>query len=203
MRKRRVFPHLNRCSNQCVSRAIFFAERPNCATFRMFYSREMMNRSRLWQASQFFIFAAILLPGCGGESKQSGLVVVNVLDKVLYEDCHITGSINIELDCLEKEFSTIEKDAEIVLYCSNFQCSTSEYVAKQLRKQGFEHVSVYEGGTAEWYQAGLPVEGPHEQAYLSKPLRHIDDGEQSDISVIAMHELAQKMNVISKDNMAA
>ena len=150
-----------------------------------------------------FRSATILLPGCWGESKKSGLVVVNVLDKALYEDCHIAGSINIQLVDLEKTFDTIEKDAEIVLYCSNFQCSTSEYVAKQLRTQGFERVFVYEGGTAEWYQAGLPIEGPHEQVYLSKPSRHGANVEQSDISVITMHELAQKMNVMPRDNMAA
>jgi len=135
------------------------------------------------------------LPGCGQEAKKSGLVVVNVLDKELYDDCHITGSINIPLDELDQKMDTIARDADLVFYCSNYQCTGSGYAAEKFREKGFENVSVYEGGTAEWYQAGLPITGDHLKAYLSKPLHKFEDEEESSIPVITMDELAKKMNV--------
>lgn len=156
-----------------------------------------MNIYRSFTISALSVFTLLwVLPGCWAEQKHSGLVVVNVLDKEFYDDCHIKGSINMPLDDVEKKMNRIDKNAEIVLYCSNYQCSTSEYIAQKLRANGFENVSVYEGGTAEWYQAGLPVEGPHVQAYLSKPSSKMVQDEEQDIPIISMEELAQKMNVL-------
>ncbi len=139
----------------------------------------------------------LLLSGCwwGANEKKTGLVVVNVLDKKFYDDCHIKDSICIPFEMTEQCVDTIDKNAEVVLYCSNYQCTSSEYVAQQLLKKGFSNLCVYEGGMAEWYQQGLPVEGPHKQAYLSKPCRKLSYDEQSNIRVITANELAQKMNV--------
>ena len=142
------------------------------------------------------IFAGlVLLPGCWGEEKKSGLVVVNVLDKELHDDCHIAGSINIPLDQLDPKMNSIAQDADIVFYCSNYQCTGSEYAASKFLKKGFESVSVYEGGMAEWYQAGLPVEGKHLKAYLSKPSQKGPDEDGSSIPVITMEQLAKKMKM--------
>src|SRR5574342_286397 len=82
------------------------------------------------------------LPGCWQNSeKQKGLVVVNVLDKDLYDDCHIKGSINIPFEIIEEQaVAHIDKNADIVIYCSNYQCSTSEYAARKLRGLGFTNV---------------------------------------------------------------
>lgn len=135
------------------------------------------------------------LPGCDQEAKKSGLVVVNVLDKELYDDCHIADSINIPLDELDQKMNTIRRDAEVVFYCSNYQCTGSGYAAEKFRAKGFENVSVYEGGMAEWYQAGLPIKGDHLKAYLSKPSQKFEEEEPSSIPIITMEQLAKKMNV--------
>ena len=139
-----------------------------------------------------------LLPGCGetakAPEKKSGLVVINVLDKDTYEDCHIAGSINIPFDSIDAALSTIEKDAEVVFYCSNPMCSASGYAATQFQKAGFENVSVYEGGTAEWYQKGLPVEGASCSDYLRQPVAHVES-EEGAVKVISAEELAKKMGL--------
>ncbi len=156
----------------------------------------------------------VLLPGCWEkpcEEKKAGLVVINVLDKDLYEDCHIKGSINVPFEMIEEYAQQLDKNSEIVLYCSNYQCATSEFAAQKLRQQGFAKVSVYEGGTAEWYQLGLPVDGPHTQTYLSKPCKQCSfeqaDGSSSDkenaIEIISVHDLAQKMGLCVKCENAA
>jgi rhodanese-related sulfurtransferase len=139
-----------------------------------------------------------LFPGCGetakAPEKKSGLVVINVLDKDTYEDCHIVGSINIPFDSIDAALNTIEKDAEVVFYCSNPMCSASGYAATQFQKAGFANVSVYEGGTAEWYQKGLPVEGASCSDYLRQSVAHVET-EEGAVRVISAEELAKKMGL--------
>lgn len=136
-----------------------------------------------------------LLPGCGETAtpaKKSGLVVINVLDKDTYEDCHIAGSINIPFDSIDAALDTIEKNAEVVFYCSNPMCSASGYAATQFQKAGFANVSVYEGGTAEWYQKGLPIEGASCSDYLRQPVKPVEH-EEGGPRVISAEDLAKKM----------
>ena len=152
------------------------------------------------------VFLGALLPGCWNEQKpekMSGLVVVNVLDEEFYNDCHIKGSVNIPFEKVDELAETIDTDAQVVIYCSNYQCTSSEYAAKMLRKKGFSSVCVYEAGMAEWYQKGLPVEGERKKAYLIKPSRQLAQDASSEIPVISTHELAQKMKATSKDSTAA
>ncbi len=153
-----------------------------------------------------FLFLMPLLPGCGEGQKQekkSGLVVVNVLDEELYNDCHIPGSVNIPFEKVDELADTIDQDAHVVIYCSNYQCTSSEYAAKKLRVKGFSDVCVYEAGMAEWYQQGLPVEGEQKKAYLKKSCPQLSQGGSSEIPVISTRELAHKMKVSSKLTTAA
>jgi rhodanese-related sulfurtransferase len=138
---------------------------------------EIMNVIKRYAFFSFVAFLAVL-PGCwSGSSTQEktkikGLVVINVLDKAEYDDCHIRGSMNVPFVQI-KEYAqdSLEKDADIVLYCSNYMCSSSGFARKQLIELGFQHVTVYEGGTAEWFQKGYPVDGPALQPYLQKVMQ--------------------------------
>ncbi|HZW61847.1 MAG TPA: rhodanese-like domain-containing protein [Candidatus Babeliales bacterium] len=140
-----------------------------------------------------------LLPGCGCSTKKEeavkkqGLFVVNVLDKAMYDDCHIKGSIQIPLEEVERFAASLDPEkAEVVVYCSNYMCTSSEYAVKKFLALGFKHVWAYEGGMAEWYQLGLPVEGPAQQPYLSKKVEKPAD-EAHTIPVITAQELAAKL----------
>lgn len=151
---------------------------------------------------QLFLIVGLiaLLPACWNDQKQgkkTGLVVVNVLEQELFDDCHIKGSMNIPFEKIDELADTIDKGAQVVIYCSNYQCTSSEFVAKQMRSQGFSDVSVYEAGMAEWYQKGLPVEGDCKKAYLKKTCSKFAEDDVSEIPVISTQELAKKMQVIS------
>jgi len=144
----------------------------------------------------------IMLPACwwsdGGNKleKLRGLVVINVLDRTLHNDCHIKGSINVSLEDLERYAqSRIDKDADIVFYCSNYMCSSSGFARKRLAQIGFKNLSVYEGGTAEWYQLGYPVVGPAESSYLKKKMRAPDEKEPY---VLTAQELKKKIDEYEK-----
>lgn len=145
------------------------------------------------------ISSLFILSGCDifkkQQPKKTGLVVVNVLDKELFDDCRIKGSINIPFESIEMCDTIIDKDAEIVCYCSNYFCSASGQSCKILKEKGFSRVFAYEAGTAEWFQQGYPVEGPCKSSYLTK---HVDPVAEhdSEISLITTRELAQKMGIM-------
>jgi rhodanese-related sulfurtransferase len=146
------------------------------------------------------LISILCLPGCGNmqqepktaTQKYTGLVVVNVLDKQLFDDCHIKGSINIPCDEVARCETCIDKDADIVIYCSNYLCSSSDYVARKLKESGFKNVAVYAGGTAEWFQRGLPVEGPSKSKYLFCSIESVNIGQEG---IVVVDELAKKLGV--------
>lgn len=140
-----------------------------------------------------------LLPGCFNnkpeETLKSGLFVVNVLDQKHYDDCHIAGSINVTLNDLDSFANTLDKEqSDVVFYCSNYMCSASGFAANKFIKLGFKQVAAYEGGTAEWYQKGLPTEGPAQEPYL-KVVMNKPAHEDEATPLIEADELAQKMGV--------
>lgn len=143
---------------------------------------------------------AMILPSCwSGEQTKTprtkGLFVLNVLDSEWHDDCHIKGSINVPFAQLEEFTDNLDKEeADIVLYCSNYMCSSSGHGCRILAKKGFKSVSAYEGGTAEWYQRGLPVEGPAKKSYLTRQMSPPAHDDESCV-VISAEKLAEKMGI--------
>ncbi|HLB41034.1 MAG TPA: rhodanese-like domain-containing protein, partial [Candidatus Babeliales bacterium] len=67
----------------------------------------------------FSLFFTLLLAGCGwatGSTNQ--LLVINLLDPELYQDCHITGSVNVPFEQLENYAQKLSREREIIVYCS-------------------------------------------------------------------------------------
>ena len=48
------------------------------------------------------------------------------------------------------------KDASLVFYCANTQCSASHSAANRASKAGYKHVSVMSDGIQGWKKAGNP-----------------------------------------------
>lgn len=146
------------------------------------------------------VFFTSLLPGCWQKSTQEeeekkSLYVINLLDKAWYTGCHIKGSIHVPFDQLPIFVSTLAKDTEIVVYCSNYLCTASSTAYRQLVDDGFTHVYAYEGGMAEWYQLGYPIEGVCTQEYLKKVVSQptIEDDNSSKVRTISAEELYKKL----------
>ena len=141
--------------------------------------------------------------------ENAGVKLVNVLDQNYFADAHIPGSLNITLDALEDASKDWNKDANIVVYCADYKCSASSAAARKLAALGFTNVKAYEAGMAGWAQAGFPVEGPAQEAYLTQPneklehVEHTDEEnetdavktEQQDVTEITTTELANELGV--------
>jgi len=81
---------------------------------------------------------------------------------------HIPGSTNLARSILGKNPKVWKANAAqllnrkhpygCVVYCSDEDCTDSTAVAEQLIALGWENVSIFKGGWAEWKRNNLPVE---------------------------------------------
>jgi rhodanese-related sulfurtransferase len=83
--------------------------------------------------------------------------LVEVLPPEEYERYHLPGAINIPLggDFDSKvERALSDKNQEIVVYCSDENCSASPTAAKKLQDLGYQRVLNYKVGKQDWLQGG-------------------------------------------------
>jgi rhodanese-related sulfurtransferase len=87
-------------------------------------------------------------------------IIINALDPEAFIAKHIPGSINIPTDNAELAKQVIPfKDAEIIVYCANADCTASPNLAEKLEDMGYTNVSDFEEGLAGWRQAGYELIG--------------------------------------------
>lgn len=155
-----------------------------------------MNRKLL---SFALIIPLLSLSGCWWWGKSSEaevkpdqkLYVINVLDKPFFDDCHIKGSIHVPFEKMNDFASKLNKNTELVIYCSNYMCSASGQVTEELIAKGFQHVWAYEAGMSDWSQRGFPCEGACKKPYLTTENKAHDG--VGKVPTISSEELKQKM----------
>ncbi len=95
--------------------------------------------------------------------RDDAITVVEALGPMYYEEAHIPGALNLpheEVDELAPRLLP-DRDASVVVYCSNLQCQNSVVASKRLVHLGYTNVFEYEEGKQDWIDAGLPIEsGP-------------------------------------------
>jgi 3-mercaptopyruvate sulfurtransferase SseA len=77
-----------------------------------------------------------------------------------HEQGHLPGARLFPVETAHEQARTVSTrvDAPIVVYCASATCKNSDVVAKLLDDVGFQNVSVYKGGKADWQSAGRPLE---------------------------------------------
>lgn len=88
------------------------------------------------------------------------VLVVNVMTKLYFDDCHIAGSTNIPERQLAETVRDWPRDRRIVVYCKDAECETSRDAARTLARMGFTWLRIYEGGIKEWRARGFASVGP-------------------------------------------
>ena len=89
-------------------------------------------------------------------ARRDDFVLAMAMDRSRFRQAHIPGSI--DGDTLIAIASELDRDAEIVVYCTNPGCAASRVGAAMLREAGFTNVRRFAGGLTEWAGAGLPIE---------------------------------------------
>jgi rhodanese-related sulfurtransferase len=84
-------------------------------------------------------------------------LVVDLRASADFEKGHIPGAKNVQMSQFAPENKQLAaaRALPVVLVCKAGQASGD--AAKRLRKAGFEHVYVLDGGIGAWQQAGLPL----------------------------------------------
>jgi len=146
----------------------------------------------------------LMLPACDwfkSEAKAEvntpykNLYLIDVNEKMLYENARIAGSLNVQYDDLDELPKKLDKSFDIVFYCTNYACTESDRAARLMRSMGFEKVFVYPGGIQEWYglskkdKNGYPIEGPANLKFLSKPIEKFEREETGTISAEELRDL--------------
>ena len=82
--------------------------------------------------------------------------IVDLRNSELFNQGHITGSINIPFNNLSKRFNEIPEDSKsIVLVCD--MGNVSPNAGEFLKKEGFKDLLILRGGVNEWKLQNLPL----------------------------------------------
>jgi rhodanese-related sulfurtransferase len=87
------------------------------------------------------------------------LVLIDTRASSSYAKMHIARAINIPLEDLERWAASYDRNALIVVYCTDYICRTSTVAALKLIALGFKSVHDFKGGLQEWKESNLPLEG--------------------------------------------
>ena len=83
--------------------------------------------------------------------------LVMALAEWAYQAKHIPGSIHFAT--MREALQSLNKEEEIVVYCSDENCIASTSLGQLLERNGYSHVLHFAGGLEEWEQASYPLEG--------------------------------------------
>jgi rhodanese-related sulfurtransferase len=88
------------------------------------------------------------------------VTIVEALPEPYYRRAHLPGAINIPAERVPELAPLLlpDLDAEIVVYCANLPCPTSEMAARYLIELGYRKVREYAAGKQDWLEAGYPTE---------------------------------------------
>jgi len=83
--------------------------------------------------------------------------LVMALNRWAFDAKHIPGSLHF--DDPDDLYLALQKDDEIIVYCSNVDCLSSVALYRALVERGYHNVRRYAGGLLDWEDAGLTLEG--------------------------------------------
>ena len=83
--------------------------------------------------------------------------LVNALGEWAFNAKHIPSSINFSK--IEEARKILDPNDDIVIYCSNPSCISSNTSYQHLTNMAYSKVRRYAGGIVDWEQAGYPLEG--------------------------------------------
>ncbi len=89
-------------------------------------------------------------------NKNPGLTLVDVRLPPDFAKGHIQGARNIPEAAVLS--AALSKSGTLVVYCGEASCPLSHSAAEALISQGYQNVSVLNGGIAAWIQQGYPIQ---------------------------------------------
>jgi len=92
---------------------------------------------------------------------ENGYTFVDSRDQWEFAEGHIKGAVNfpyIEFEIDHPMLSKLDKDENLVIYCSSTECGLSTKLAVELLKLGYRNLYVLPEGWDKWVEKGYPLE---------------------------------------------
>lgn len=91
---------------------------------------------------------------------QEPMTIIEALPPMYYEANHLPGALNIPHDEIRDKAGDMlpDKDAFIVVYCSNTACQNSSIATNTLQQMGYTNTYEYVEGKQHWLDARYPVD---------------------------------------------
>jgi hydroxyacylglutathione hydrolase len=111
-----------------------------------------------WRASQGHLQTIPLLglSDFVSQLQTNDKVVLDVRGEGEWKSGHLPGSLNLPIGELEDRLSELPRDRPVIVHCQTG--ARAAIAVSLLRARGFNQVSQFPGGFAEWRTAGRPVE---------------------------------------------
>jgi rhodanese-related sulfurtransferase len=94
-------------------------------------------------------------------AERKAVVVVDARDAQDYAAGHVAGSISLPYHQFTARYPEVAgelpRDRPLLIYCYGSSCGLSMRLAKRLLKEGYDDLTVVEGGIAAWERAGYPT----------------------------------------------
>ena len=92
------------------------------------------------------------------EVQGDDFILIDVRTRDEYDLGHITNAINLDFysDTFQDSILELPKNENIILYCRTNNRSTK--TANILKENGFDNISVIEGGITEWVRNGNDID---------------------------------------------
>lgn len=74
-----------------------------------------------------------------------------------FKAMHIPGSVSVNAPAEAPEL--LDKDDEVIVYCSSPECTASQVAYISLEKAGYKKIRRFAGGLEAWQKNGFPLEG--------------------------------------------
>jgi rhodanese-related sulfurtransferase len=87
-------------------------------------------------------------------------ILVEALPPMYFASGHLPGAVNLPHDEVAERAAQLlpDRDAVIVVYCSNTACRNSTIASRTLDSLGYTNVFEYVEGKEDWIEAGLSLE---------------------------------------------
>src|SRR5690348_6465979 len=87
--------------------------------------------------------------------RKEEFTLINCREEWMFRRKRIPASIRFEVSVL----TTLKPKEEVIVYCSNPDCTASVLVYQQFVEHGFQNVWHYPGGIADWEDGGYRFDG--------------------------------------------
>jgi hydroxyacylglutathione hydrolase len=111
-----------------------------------------------WRSTQGHLqtIPVLSLADFAGQLRSNDKVIVDVRGEGEWQAGHIPESFNIPVGDLDGRLGELPRDRPLIVHCQSG--ARAAIAASLLRARGFNQVSQFAGGFAEWRTAGRPVE---------------------------------------------